>query len=316
MITLIQMEYAVAVDTYRHFATAAEKCFVTQPTLSMQLKKMESELGIDLFDRTKQPVVPTEAGERIIAQARIVLQEASKLQRIAGELHEELSGNLRLGIIPTIAPYLLPRFAGSFKARFPAVNLSIQEAVTGQIEEMLSKDLLDAGIVVTPLYRPDIIEEPLYYEGMLVYVHPGHPLYLFKELDAASLNRPDIWLLNDGHCFRHQVVNLCHPVSQTGSPLPYSLEGGSLETLIRVIEREGGFTIVPELAGIELPADKQKNLRNFKGITPVREVSLVFTRKYVKSRLLNMLKEEIQNNVPEEMLYPERGTLVEWRSPN
>ena len=159
MISLIQMQYVVAVDTYRHFATAAEKCFVSQPTLSMQLKKMEDELGLILFDRSRQPVVPTEAGRNVIAQSRLVLQEADKIGRIAMEAKDEISGEFRLGVIPTIAPFLLPLFAGDFKRRFPQIQLKVQEVVTEQIEELLQKDLLDAGILVTPLNNQNIIEK-------------------------------------------------------------------------------------------------------------------------------------------------------------
>ncbi len=312
MISLIQMQYVVAVDTYRHFATAAEKCFVSQPTLSMQLKKMEDELGLILFDRSRQPVVPTEAGRNVIAQSRLVLQEADKIGRIAMEAKDEISGEFRLGVIPTIAPFLLPLFAGDFKRRFPHIQLKVQEVVTEQIEELLQKDLLDAGILVTPLNNQNIIEEPLYYEEMMIYLNSNHPLVAKSVIKVNDIATPDIWLLSDGHCFRHQVINLCD-LQELESDLPFDFEGGSLDTIMKIIDREGGFTLIPELAGLEFGSNEQKKIRKFSNIVPLREVSLVYTRRFAKAKLISLLSESIQQSVPESMLEKERGTIVEWR---
>ncbi len=304
------MQYVVAVDTYRHFATAAEKCFVSQPTLSMQLKKMEEELGLTLFDRSRQPVVPTEAGYSVITQARLVLQEAEKINRIAQEAKDEISGEFRIGVIPTIAPFLLPLFAGDFKRQFPQIQLKVQEVVTEQIEELLKKDLLDAGILVTPLNNQTIIEQPLYYEEMMIYLNSGHPLISKSVIKVNDIATPDIWLLSDGHCFRHQVINLCD-LQELESDLPFEFEGGSLETIMKIIDREGGFTLIPELAGLEL--GNEKKTRHFSSIVPLREVSLVYTRRFAKAKLINMLAQKIQQSVPEYMLVKDRGTVVEWR---
>jgi LysR family hydrogen peroxide-inducible transcriptional activator len=312
MISLIQMQYVVAVDTYRHFATAAEKCFVSQPTLSMQLKKMEDELGLILFDRSRQPVVPTEAGRNVIAQSRLVLQEADKIGRIAMEAKDEISGEFRLGVIPTIAPFLLPLFAGNFKRRFPQIQLKVQEVVTEQIEELLQKDLLDAGILVTPLNNQNIIEEPLYYEEMMIYLNSHHPLFAKPVIKVNDISTPDIWLLSDGHCFRHQVINLCD-LQELESDLPFDFEGGSLDTIMKIIDREGGFTLIPELAGLEFDSNEHKKIRKFSNIVPLREVSLVYTRRFAKAKLISLLSESIQQSVPESMLEKERGTIVEWR---
>ena len=306
------MQYVVAVDTYRHFATAAEKCFVSQPTLSMQLKKMEDELGLILFDRSRQPVVPTEAGRNVIAQSRLVLQEADKIGRIAMEAKDEISGEFRLGVIPTIAPFLLPLFAGDFKRRFPQIQLKVQEVVTEQIEELLQKDLLDAGILVTPLNNQNIIEEPLYYEEMMIYLNSNHPLVAKSVIKVNDIATPDIWLLSDGHCFRHQVINLCD-LQELESDLPFDFEGGSLDTIMKIIDREGGFTLIPELAGLEFGSNEQKKIRKFSNIVPLREVSLVYTRRFAKAKLISLLSESIQQSVPESMLEKERGTIVEWR---
>jgi len=313
MITLIQMEYAVAVDTYRNFAKAAEKSFVTQPTLSMQLKKMEEELGMILFDRSKQPVIPTEAGKEIIEQARLVLQEAKKVSRMAKELKSRLSGELRIGVIPTIAPYLLPLFAGEFKQRYPDVRMKVEELITERVEEKLRKDLLDVGIVVTPLHNKAIIEQPLYYEEMQIYSNRRNPLIKKPIIQVKDIASPELWLLSDGHCFRNQVINLCDLQNMESDTLPFDYAGGSIDTLIKIIDKEGGFTLIPELAGMELKEERKKQLRHFSDKVPLREVSLVYTRQFAKTRMVESLAACIQKSIPGHLLDKSRGTLVEWR---
>jgi LysR family hydrogen peroxide-inducible transcriptional activator len=313
MITLIQMEYAVAVDTHRNFAKAAEKCFVTQPTLSMQLKKMEEELGLLLFDRSKQPVIPTEAGKTIIEQARLVLQEAKKLGQMAKEVKSRLSGELRIGIIPTIAPYLLPLFAGKYKQKYPEVHMKVEELITERIEEKLQKDELDVGILVTPLHNKAIIEQPLYYEEMQIYSNRSNPLIKKPVIEVKDIASPELWLLSDGHCFRSQVINLCDLQNMESDTLPFDYAGGAIDTLIKIIDKEGGYTLIPELAGMELKGKRREQLRHFNDKIPLREVSLVYTRQFAKTRLMESLAESIKKSVPVHMLDAARGSLVEWR---
>ncbi len=313
MITLIQMEYAVAVDTHRNFAKAAEKCFVTQPTLSMQLKKMEEDLDVILFDRSKQPVIPTEAGKDIIEQARLVLQEAKKVNRMAKEMKSILSGELRIGVIPTIAPYLLPLFAGEYKHRYPEVHLKVEELITERIEEKLKKDLLDVGILVTPLHNKSIIEHPLYYEEMQIYSNSANPLIKKSVIQVKDIASPELWLLSDGHCFRNQVINLCDLQNMESDTLPFDYAGGSIDTLIKIIDKEGGFTLIPELAGLELKGERKKQLRHFSNLVPLREVSMVYTRQFAKTKLVESLAENIRRSVPAHLKDSARGTLVEWR---
>ncbi len=313
MITLIQMEYAVAVDTHRNFAKAAEKCFVTQPTLSMQLKKMEEDLDVILFDRSKQPVIPTEAGKDIIEQARLVLQEAKKVNRMAKEMKSILSGELRIGVIPTIAPYLLPLFAGEYKHRYPEVHLKVEELITERIEEKLKKDLLDVGILVTPLHNKSIIEHPLYYEEMQIYSNSANPLIKKPVIQVKDIASPELWLLSDGHCFRNQVINLCDLQNMESDTLPFDYAGGSIDTLIKIIDKEGGFTLIPELAGLELKGERKKQLRHFSNLVPLREVSMVYTRQFAKTKLVESLAESIRRSVPAHLKDSARGTLVEWR---
>lgn len=313
MITLTQLEYVVAVDNFRHFAQAADHCFITQPTLSMQIKKLEDALDIKIFDRSKQPVIPTDIGQQFIEQARLVLAEAGRLNELVKHFQSDISGDLRIGIIPTLAPYLLPLFAGKFKRKYPQVRLRFEEMITESIVSKLRTDQLDAGIFVTPFRDPAIIEVPVFYEEMLIYAHPGHPLLNQASVSVKDAAKPDLWLLSDGHCFRNQVVNLCSVADTSTHDLPFDLQGSSLETLIRMIDREGGFTLVPELAVLEMPHAQQQNTAHFADIKPMREVSVCYARNYVKRRLNQLLVDEIVDGVPAALRNPQRGELVTWK---
>lgn len=313
MITLTQLEYVVAVDTYRHFARAAEHCFVTQPTLSMQIKKLEEDLGIIIFDRSKQPLIPTDIGFRIIDQARVVLNASEEVKNIIKDHKNEVSGLLRIGIIPTLAPYLLPLFIGHYKRTYPNIIIKIEELPTAGIIELLHKDLLDVGILVTPLKEEKIIEKPLFYEEMMLYAHPKDALYTKKEITIKDIARPDIWLLSDGHCFRDQVVNLCSFMSGAGGSLPFQFEAGSLETIMNIVDVEGGITLIPELAGYTMPEYRRQHLRSFSQTKPLREVSLAYSRHFAKHKLINLLWQNIKSVTPQPLLDAERGRVVTWR---
>jgi LysR family transcriptional regulator, hydrogen peroxide-inducible genes activator len=313
MITLIQLEYIIAVDKHRNFARASEACFVTQPTLSMQIKKLEDDLGIVIFDRSRKPVIATEIGRKIIDQAKIVGRENERIGEIIKSFSETITGDLRIGIIPTLAPYLLPRFAGTFKKKFPDVKLTIKEFVTDRIAAGLLTDDLDAGIFVTPFHDGRLKEWPLFYEEMKIYASPGHRLISKPEILIRDVESPEIWLLSDGHCFRDQVINLCSVSKLPNNDLPFEFEGGSLETLIKIIDREGGFTLVPGLAVLEFSDEKLQQVKSFSGYTPLREVSLVFSRNFAKDRLIRLLFEEVRASVPDYMLDKARGDVVEWK---
>jgi LysR family hydrogen peroxide-inducible transcriptional activator len=313
MVTLTQLEYIVAVDTYRHFGKAAENCFITQPTLSMQIKKLEEDLEIIIFDRSKQPLIPTDVGARIIEQARIVLKESEEITNIVKEHKNQVSGMLRIGIIPTLAPYLLPIFIGNYKKKYPNIFIKVTEATTENIEELLSKDLIDVGILVTPLNQEKIIEKPIFYEEMLIYANKGHVLHSQKEIFVKDIATPEIWLLSDGHCFRDQVINLCSYVGTEDSGLPFHFEAGSLETLMNIVDREGGITLIPELAEATMGEKRKSNVRRFTNMTPLREVSLVYSRHFAKHKLINLLWREIKESIPVELQDDDRGTIVHWR---
>lgn len=306
--TLTQLEYIVAVDTYRHFVTAAEHCHVTQPTLSMQIQKLEDELGVLIFDRTRQPVVPTETGQIVLAQAREVVLAARRIPELVKESQNEISGELRLGIIPTLAPYLLPYFIRSFIGRYPAVTVHVQELLTEQIIDKLRYGILDAGIVVTPLPDSGLREFPLFYEPFMLYTSPEHALYQKDHVAADDLMTDGLWLLSEGHCFRNQVMNLCGQALRGAHPFRY--ETGSLETLMKIIDRQDGFTLIPYLATLDMPAARLRRVKSFVDPQPVREVSLVTHRSYLKKGLIDALLQEILAHLPEELTNKRAGTVV------
>ena len=313
--TLVQLEYLLAVDTYRHFATAAENCFVTQPTLSMQLQKLEEELGVQLFDRSRVPVRPTELGKEIIAQARVVLAEAKKIQEIVQNQKQELAGELRIGVIPTLAPYLIPLFITGFMEKYPQVQVTVQELLTHQIVEKLNHELLDVGLLVTPLDDKSIKELPLFYEAFVAYINASHPLAKRKTIDPEKLSLEDLWVLNEGHCFRSQVLNICNRggkamASHAGH---FDYKSGSLETLRRIVETQHGLTLLPELSVLDMPADKRKLVRPFREPQPLREVSLVVHRSFLKKKLIEALQQEIVNAVPEEIRNRKKEQVVAVR---
>ena len=268
MITLTQLEYIVAIDEYRHFATAAEKCFVTQPTLSMQIKKLEDELGVIIFDRSRQPVVPTDLGAKLIEQARMTLSATQRIKEIIQEEQQEVEGTLKIGIIPTLAPYLLPVFIGPYIRKYPAVKVEVEELVSEEIIRRLKRDMLDVGLFVTPYHDEKIVERPVFYEEMLVYAHPDSELLKKKEVGHEDIVTSDIWMLGNGHCFRNQVVNLCEMSASQHKNLPFEFESNSLETLMRIVDVEGGFTLIPELALQYMSPEKKKQVRSIANTKP------------------------------------------------
>lgn len=308
--TLVQLEYLVAIDTWRHFATAAAKCFVTQPTLSMQIQKLEAELGMQLFDRSKVPVIPTADGLEIIQQARVILKEVERLSELTRARKGEMVGEIRLGILPTVAPYLLPLFLKGFLEKYPGIRLIVTELNTQALVDRLKKNLLDAGLLVTPLNDPGIFEQPLYYEAFVVYVSPAEVAYRKRYVLADDIDVRHLWLLEEGHCMRSQIMNLCELKSRMQEQDNFQYEAGSIETLKKMVEMQNGVTILPELAVQDFSPQQMKMVRQFKAPVPVREVSLVTHRSFVKQRLLASLRESILDSVPPVMRQPgQRQTL-------
>lgn len=283
--TLTQLKYIVAVDNHRHFATAADKCYVTQPTLSMQIHKLEEELGIQIFDRSKQPVVPTREGVRIIDQARSVLQEANRIHEIAADNTEELSGVYRIGVIPTIAPYLLPMFLQAFSEAYPSVELIFEELLTQEILNRLHHDQIDVGIIATPVKQASIHELDLYYEPFVGYISADHELVNKEEITIDDLDVNDLWLLNEGHCWRDQMIQLCKKNQQRQALSPIQFESGNLETLRKLVEQNYGMTLLPYLAVKDLPESVSKrHVRPFIQPIPKRKVRLAYGRVHLQKK--------------------------------
>lgn len=299
--TITQLEYIVAVDTYRSFVLAAEKCFVTQPTLSMQVQKLEDTLGVKIFDRSKQPVVPTEIGVEIISQARIMLSESEKIKEIISDRQKELSGELKVGIIPTVSPYILPKIIHGFIEKYPQVKLIVWEQTTEEIIQQLKLGMLDCGILSTPLHESNLTEIPVFYENFVAYVSKNSKLSKKKNIVPDDIDMEEIWILNEGHCMREQVLNICQRRKSTRGFQHFEYNTGSVETLKRMVDQNNGATILPELALSELSEKQLDKVRYFKSPEPAREVSIVIQRNFLKRRMIEALKAEILEFVPKRM---------------
>ncbi len=299
--TIVQLEYLVAVDTYRSFVVAAQKCFVTQPTLSMQIQKLEDTLGVKLFDRSKQPVTPTEIGIDIIYQARMVLAESEKIKEIVSDRQKELSGELRVGIIPTISPYIFPKILHGFSEKYPQVKVSVWEQTKEQIIQQLKSGTLDCGILSTPLHESSLTEIPVFYENFVAYVSKHSKLSKKKSIVTDDIDIDEIWVLNEGHCMREQVLNICQRRKSTKGFQHFEYNTGSIETLKRMVDQNNGATILPELALADLTDKQMDKVRYFKSPEPAREVSLVIQRNFLKRRMIEALKNEILEFVPKRL---------------
>jgi LysR family transcriptional regulator, hydrogen peroxide-inducible genes activator len=316
-ISLTQLEYIVEVARKKSFGLAARSCFVTQPTISMQISKLEEELGVILFDRSKKPVEPTPMGHKIIQQARVALQEVSRIEELIHTEKGEIEGELKLGVIPTLAPYLLPLFLETFVKKYPKVDLIIEELQTQPIVDKLKEDSLDAGILVTPLNIKGIMEKHLFYETFIVYLTAQHPLHKLTEVSEKDLSLNDIWLLNEGHCFREQAMDLCKKKKGAGSEKNNLVfESGNLETLKRLVDKKFGYTLLPYMATMDIPPkDAKKKLRFFKPPAPTREVSIVTSRSFLKKSIIEALSENIIASLPEELKQkPSRSRVMSLTS--
>lgn len=299
--TITQLEYIVAVDTYKSFVLAAEKCFVTQPTLSMQVQKLEDMLGVKIFDRTRQPITPTEVGIEIIAQARIMLAESYKIKEIVTDRQKELSGELRIGIIPTIAPYLLPKIIARFLEKYPQVKLVVWEQNTEHLIQQLKLGMIDCGILSTPLHETNLIEIPVFYENFVAYVSKSSKLHKKKNISPEDIDVEELWVLDEGHCMREQVLNICQRRKSTKGFQHFEYNTGSVDTLKRMVDQNSGATILPELALDDLSEKQLDRIRYFRSPEPAREVSIVIQRNFLKRRMIEALKNEILHFIPKKL---------------
>ena len=284
--TLTQLNYTLAVAEEGNFTKAAEKCFVTQPTLSMQVQKLEEELTIKLFNRNTKPISLTPIGLKVIEQAKVILKEAKRMDDVVTSEKGIIGGDFRIGIIPTVMPTLLPLFLSTFIKKFPKVNLKIEELNTASIIEELKNGKLDAGIAATPLDNPKLIEKPLYYEPFVGYIPENHSLSKLKYLSVEDLEKIYILVLEDGHCFREHVLKLCQT---TKSLSTFNLKSGSFETLINLANDGMGMTLLPYLQTKSLSEENKKNLKSFKSPEPAREISIIYSTNQLKVPVIESL---------------------------
>lgn len=310
--TIQQIKYVLALDTHRHFVKAAESCFVTQSTLTIQVKKLEDEIGCALFDRSVQPLVPTPMGELFIGKVRRIDQDIKELADSFNAAYQQTAGRFKVGIIPTLAPYLLPLFLGAFLKKHPETHLDIEEMESEELLAAIQQGRTDIGLLSTPTHDNLFREIPLFYEPFLLYCHPKDPILKKRErVTAEQLDSSKIWLLAKGHCFRNQMVKFCELSGDTCCMQNLALEGGSIETLKRMISRTSGCTLIPELSA-DLQADKD-HIRRFEEPEPAREISLVVQKHFTRHLLLQELKTSILKNIPPHFKNVHQFRFVEWR---
>ena len=299
---LQQIEYLLALDKHRSFTIAATMMFVTQPALTIQIKNLEKELGVEIFDRNKKPIIPTEIGKELIEQARLLYRSTEKFKDIVTEFKADISGELRIGIIPTVAPYIVPKFVNNFMLKYPNVNLIFSEVISEDILVQLKDGTLDAGILVTPFPMENTIVFPLYYEKFYTYVSKEHPLSKKKRIRTAELDLQDLWLLEEGNCFRNQIINICTRDVEYTSKGKFRYESLSIDSLMKIVDSSKGITVIPEFAKTLLSKEKQAMVKPFSDYEPIREASLVIERTFLKRSLIEKLRDEIIDSVPKKML--------------
>ena len=307
--TLQQLEYILAVARYGHFGRAAEACNVTQPTLSAMIGKLEEEIGAKLFDRNRQPICPTPVGERVVQQAREVLEQADSIKDIILEEKQSLGGVFRVGILPTIAPYLLPRFFPQMMKKYPTLDIRVREMKTYQIKDALLQGDIDAGILATIEGLEEYEQTTLFYEKYIGYVSREDALFkkeMIRTADVAASR--ELWLLDEGHCFRDQMVRFCQMKSSQTSQLAYNL--GSMETFMRMVESGMGITFIPELAEMQLSEPQKELVRPFAIPVPTRELILITNKNFIRQTLLETVVKEIQASVPKSMLKLGAGQVL------
>jgi len=290
--TITQFQYVLAVAKYKNFTTAAEHSFVTQPTLSMQIQKLEEELGVIIFDRSKKPLQITEVGERIVKQAQVIVNESERMNDIVAQEKGFIGGEFRVGIIPTVSPTLLPMFLTNFIKKYPKVCLKIEEQTTENILKKIADGSYDAGILATPLHNPNIIEKPLYYEPFVAYIPVNHRLQNAKTIYSEDLDINDILMLEDGHCFKDSVLNICNQ-DIIESKQHFQLKSGSFETLVRLANEGLGMTLLPYLHTLELKEKEKECVHYFVEPYPAREISLIYHKNELKMQIIKALHDTI-----------------------
>lgn len=298
--TLQQLEYVMAVYRCKHFAKAADYCNVTQPTLSSMIQKLEEELGVKIFDRSKQPIKPTAEGMLIIERAWNILVRAKQLKEVVEEERHSLSGTFHVAVLPTIAPYLIPRFLPQLMNEYPELDIRVTEMKTEDIHKALKHGDIDAGIVAQVEGQEGFDSEHLYFEKFFVYVAKGDALFNNKAIRTSDLTGEYLWLLDEGHCFREQLVKFCHLKSAAKSKKAYNL--GSIETFMRIVESGKGVTFIPELALEQLTEVQKELVRSFAHPIPTRDIILLTQKNFLRTSLRQLIIDKIRAAVPACML--------------
>lgn len=308
---LSQLRYVVAVDEHRHFTRAADACGVAQPTLSMQIRKLEEELGVELFHRDRFRVRPTDIGGELVEQARTILREVARMRVLAGDDAGPVAGELRLGVIPTVGPLLLPRALPRLLERHRALSVVVEERRTSELVAELKAGRLDAALLATPGDAAGLEQEELFREPFVAYLAPAHPLSDRELLTRDDLRLDELWLLREGHCFRDQVLDLCSTEHvDSGPPRSLSFESGNLHTLKRLVDEIGGMTLLPQLMVGELTPEEGTRLRRFAEPAPARTVSFVHGRTYLKQAAREALVAELRSSVQGEGVSTVERALV------
>ena len=311
--TITQLEYLISLNTYGSFSEAAEKCFVTQPTLSMQIQKLESELDVVIFKRDKFPILPTEVGLKIIDQAKQIIKEKEKLNVIVQMEKGEFVGTLKVAIIPTISSYLLPMFLKSFTENYPNIELIIDEVTTDEVISGLDKGSFNIGIIAFRSTVANMISESLYYEPFVAFVPSDHKLMKKLKISQDDLNVNDFLLLKEGHCLRDQTLSVCKSSEKDWVEKNNKVifESGNLETLIKLVEQKFGMTLLPSLAVKYIKEKKRLNqIKEFSDPVPKREIGFIYSNTFIKMHFLNAIKEEILNVIPDEFKQNKKGLVI------
>ena len=290
-----QIQYVLAVAELRNFGRAAEKCFITQSTLSTMIVRFEEEIGITIFDRKTKPATVTKEGKIIIRQLKLIASEINSLIEISESLKGEMAGNIKIGVIPTVAPYILPRFLEEFTGKFPKMNFEISETTTAAIISGLIKRELDIGIVSTPLQQPDLFEIPLYNEKFVLF---DSQIKHRSRSKLEDIDHSRLWLLEEGHCLRTQVEKICDfDQSKASLNSNFKYKSGTIDSLMRFVKINKGTTFLPYLATLEFNKEDQKKISDLGDPVPVRTVGLVVHKHFVKKQVLDQLKKIILKRI-------------------
>jgi LysR family hydrogen peroxide-inducible transcriptional activator len=300
---LVQLEYALALKKYGSYSRAAQAVGISQPAMSIQIKNLEGAVGINLFDRSQKKVAPTPEGELFLERAQLLVLQARQLRDYALELSEEYTGELKIGIIPTLAPYLLPLFIEELHEQFSRLQVHVKEAITEEIVQGIKSGELDGGIISTPIgSKVQFTTKPLFYEGFLLFVSEQHPLYTKEQVAVRDIPLKDLWLLREGNCFRDQVNNICELANQEESKQLFYFESNSIESLCRIVEHKGGITFLPELTSLHVNSEREEMIKKLAGPRQVREISMIHLPRHVREEHMDQLAEVIRNSVPKNML--------------